>query len=98
MGLLSNKRKEGALLKIIAEPRAWIRKYFNEASAEYWLNLEEIIGMKDRRFNSNPSQAVNQEEEEKVIRVPKIRVKKKRTWAGLSIKKRSSLHRRGMSP
>lgn len=66
---------------IIAEPIACTKKYFNAASEENWLFFEEIRGIKDKRFSSSPTQAVNQEGEEIVKIVPKIKVVLNKIWA-----------------
>ena len=77
-----------------------MRKYLRAASEEYELNLDEMMGMNDSRFNSNPSQLVNQELEEIAIIIPKVRDRPNTIRLGfeLRIKKRRNLHRRGMSP
>lgn len=76
---------------IIDDPRAWIKKYFRAASEEYWLFLEEIKGMNERRLSSSPIQAPNHEVEEIESVVPKIRVEINRIWDEDSkIKKRGS--------
>lgn len=75
--------------KIIADAKACVRKYFNLASEENWLVSDEIRGIKDSKFNSNPIQTVNQEEEETAIIIPNVKVEKKRKWEGIKrIKKR----------
>ena len=91
---------EVALASIIVDPRACTKKYFRAASEEYELCLEEIIGMKDSRFNSNPIHLVNQELDEIAIIRPMIKVTENiiRAGCGFGIKKRRLLHRRGMSP
>lgn len=77
---------------MIDEPKAWIKKYFKAASEEYWLFLEEISGIKDKRFSSSPIQAPNQEEDEMERRVPNIRVEKNKIWEEeRGIKKRGSM-------
>lgn len=73
---------------MIDEPKAWIKKYFKAASEEYWLFLEEMSGIKDKRFSSSPIQAPNQEEDEMERRVPNIRVEKNKIWEEESEKKR----------
>jgi len=76
---------------IIEEPKAWIKKYFKAASEEYWLFLEEISGINDKRLSSSPIQAPNQEEEEMESVVPNIRVEKNKIWdEERGIKKRGS--------
>lgn len=61
------------------DPNAWIKKYFRLASDEYWLFFVIIRGIKERRFNSKPTQAPNQEEDEIVNPVPSNSVEKNRT-------------------
>jgi hypothetical protein len=53
------------------EAKAWVRKYFKAASAENFLDLV-IIGMKDSKFSSSPTQTPNQVELEMVIKVPVV--------------------------
>ena len=64
------------------------------------LDFEEIKGINDKRFSSSPNQAVNQEEEETAMAVPRVKEAKNKSRAGckVRIKKRRDLHRRGMSP
>lgn len=91
LGLELNKSSVGDLAKIAAEPKAWIRKYFKAASAAYILSFDEIIGIKDRRFNSNPIQAVNHDGDEIAIKTPNIRVHMNNIRLGLvKIKKRNT--------
>lgn len=51
-----------------------MRKYFRAASEEYWLFFREIIGIKDKRFSSSPTQTPNQEVDEIERIVPRIKV------------------------
>jgi len=76
---------------IIDDPNAWIRKYLRADSEEYWLFLEEIKGIKDKRLSSRPTQAPNQEEEEidKVVPISKVN-KNKSCGEDSKIKKRGS--------
>jgi len=62
------------------DPNAWIRKYLRADSEEYWLFFDEIKGIKDNKFNSNPTQAPNQEEEEIDNTVPISKVDKNKNW------------------
>ena len=63
--------------KRIAEAKAWVKKYFNLASDVNKL-LEFIQkGIKDNKLISKPIQILNQEEEEILIIVPIIKVKRK---------------------
>ena len=73
MGLARAKIIRVALRRMRTDPKAWIKKYFRAASAEYKLNLEDKIGMNERRFSSSPSQVVNQELDETAIRIPRAR-------------------------
>lgn len=65
---------------IKAEPKAWIKKYFKEASEAYWLLFTPIKGIKDIRFSSRPHQAPNQESEEILKTVPITKVKKNKSF------------------
>ena len=58
------------------------------------------MGMNDKRFNSNPNQLVNHELDEIAIIIPKLKDRPNiiRLGVEVRIKKRSKLHRRGMSP
>lgn len=62
--------------RIIAEARAWVKKYFNLASEENWLVSEEIKGINDKRLSSSPIQAVNHDDEETAIIIPNVNVEK----------------------
>lgn len=44
------------------------------------------MGIKDRRFNSRPSQAVNQELDEIAIRVPRVRDMKNKFRLGFELR------------
>jgi len=85
-------RKNDADMIIIDEPNAWIKKYFKADSEEYWLFLEEIKGINDKRLSSSPTQAPNQEEEEidKVVPINKVN-KNKICGEDNKIKKRGSI-------
>lgn len=56
--------------------------------------------MNESRFNSNPSQLVNHELDDVAIIIPKVNDRPNIIRLGFEfrIKKRSNLHRRGMSP
>ena len=73
LGLSGKSIIEVALIRMMAEPRAWIKKYLSAASDEYRLDFDEIRGVKERRFSSKPSQLVNQEFAEIAIVVPSTR-------------------------
>ena len=85
---------------MMVDPRACTKKYFKAASEEYELYLEEMIGIKDKRFSSSPIHLVNQELDEIAIIRPMVRVAENiiRVGCVFGIKKRRLLHRRGMSP
>ena len=85
-------RATGVALTIIADPRAWIRKYFNAASEVYILVLDVMRGKKDNKFNSKPIQAINHEVEDVAITAPRSRVHVKITLLRerVTIKKRSN--------
>lgn len=73
----------------IEEAKAWVRKYFNEASVDIKLFVLIIKGINDNKLISNPTQAPNQELEETVIIVLLIKVKKNNNLAEfLNIKKK----------
>lgn len=61
----------------ITDPRAWIRKYFKEASEYSGFIFNAIKGMKDIRFSSSPTHAPNQEDDDAEIIDPDIKVKRK---------------------
>lgn len=84
-------RKRDADKTIIEDPNAWIRKYLRADSEEYWLFLEEIRGIKDKRLSSSPTQAPNHEDEEidKVVPISKVN-KNKSCGEDNKIKKRGS--------
>lgn len=77
-------------IMIRAEPKAWTKKYFKDASDIYWLSLELIKGIKDIKFNSSPHQAPNQDSEEIDRIVPVVKPTKKTKAMGfkINIKKR----------
>lgn len=60
------------LNKKIEEAKAWVKKYFREASEENKFFDLIIKGIKDNKLISNPIHILNQDEEEIVIVVPKI--------------------------
>lgn len=64
------------LNKKIAEAKAWVKKYFKEASVDSKLFVSIIKGINDNKLISNPIQAPNQELEEIEINVPLIKVVK----------------------
>ena len=57
------------------DAKAWVRKYFNDASDENKLLFLIVKGIKDKRLISNPIQILNHDEEEILIKVPMINVK-----------------------
>lgn len=59
------------------DANAWIKKYLTEASVFLKFILLESRGIKLIKLNSNPSQAVNHEDDEITKAVLIIRVKKK---------------------
>lgn len=73
------------------EAKAWVKKYFKEASVDIKLLLSLNRGIKDNKLISKPIQAPNQELDVTVINVPIIiivinkifdellKIKKKRT-------------------
>lgn len=67
----------------VAEAKAWVKKYFSEASVESKLLVFVIKGMKDNRLISNPIHAPNQELADTEIRVPLINVMKNKSLVGL---------------
>jgi len=73
---------------MIEDPKAWIRKYFNADSEEYWFLFEEIKGINDKRLSSKPTHAPNQEEEETDKVVPIRSVKKNKICGEDSIIKK----------
>lgn len=67
----------------VAEARAWVKKYFKEASLENKFREVDIRGIKDNRLISSPIQAPNQELADTVINVPLIKVIINRNFVGL---------------
>lgn len=64
------------------EAKAWVRKYFKADSVEYLFFLLIISGIKDNKFTSKPSQAINHEFAEIVIITEVINEIKKRIKEG----------------
>lgn len=58
----------------IEEAKAWVKKYFRDASVDIKL-LSLIKGIKDNKLISKPIHAPNHEFEEIVIKVPEIKIK-----------------------
>lgn len=58
------------------DARAWVKKYFNEASEENRLFNFIVKGIKDNKLISKPIHTLNQDEEQILIIVPKNRVDK----------------------
>lgn len=73
---MENKRIEN---KKVADAKAWIKKYFKEASDENKFFDLIIKGIKDNKLISKPIHIVNQEDEEIVIKVPIINDIKNKT-------------------
>jgi len=73
---LLNKKNNKIENKKIEEARAWVKKYFKEASEENKFLLSFIKGIKDNKLISNPIHILNQDVEEIEIKVPNIIVKK----------------------
>lgn len=67
----------------MAEAKAWVKKYFREASLDSKLLGFVIKGIKDKRLISKPIQAPNQEFADTAIRVPLIKVIKNNNLVGL---------------
>lgn len=72
--LFNCRIKKIELNKKIAEAKAWVKKYFKEASVDNKLFVSIIKGINDSKLISNPIQAPNQELEETEINVPLINV------------------------
>ena len=90
-GIVGLMESVAALPIITVEPRAWIKKYLRADSEEYEFWWEQMIGTKDKRLSSSPSQLENQELADTAIMVPEISVLKNKIRAGLKlvIKKRN---------
>lgn len=91
-GKKEEKKFNSAPTNNMAEPRACVKKYFRVASEDkIFFLFVSIIGIKDNKLSSNPTQAVTQLGEEVVIKIPKIRVleNKKEIGQASKIKKRS---------
>lgn len=58
--------------KKIAEAKAWVKKYFKDASVENKFFDLIIRGIKDKRLISKPIHTLNQEVAEIAIKVPII--------------------------
>lgn len=63
----------------ILDAKAWVKKYFNEASEENKLLFFIDRGIKDNKLISKPIHILNQEEDLTLIIVPKINVKKNKS-------------------
>lgn len=79
--LFSNKKshsiKENKIIENnkILEAKAWVKKYFKDASDENKLLFFIERGIKDNKLISKPIHTLNQEEELILIKVPLINVK-----------------------
>lgn len=60
----------------ILDAKAWVRKYFNEASEENKLLDFIIKGIKDNKLISKPIQTLSQDEEQILIKLPRNKVLK----------------------
>lgn len=60
----------------ILEAKAWVRKYFKDASEENKLFNFMVRGIKDNKLISNPIHTLNHDEEQILIIVPKNNVDK----------------------
>lgn len=69
--------------KSVAEAKACVKKYFNEASVEKRFFVLVINGIKDSKLISNPIHAPNQEFADVEIKVPLISVIKNKNLVGL---------------
>lgn len=58
------------------DAKAWVRKYFKDASEEKRLFNFIVKGIKDNKLISNPIQTLNHEDEQILIIVPKNNVDK----------------------
>lgn len=58
------------------EAKAWVRKYFNDASEENKLFNFIVKGINDNKLISNPIQILNHDDEQILIIVPKNNVDK----------------------
>lgn len=67
----------------VAEAKAWVRKYFSDASLENKFRDVDIKGIKDNRLISRPIQAPNHEFADTVIKVPLIKVIRNKNLVGL---------------
>lgn len=67
----------------MAEAKACVKKYFNEASVEKRFLVFVINGIKESKLISNPIHAPNQEFAEVEINVPLTRVIKNKNLVGL---------------
>jgi Ni,Fe-hydrogenase I cytochrome b subunit len=61
------------------EAKAWVKKYFKDASEENKLLFFIERGIKDNKLISNPIQTLSQEEDLILIKVPNIKVKKNKS-------------------
>lgn len=75
----------------IDEAKAWVKKYFSEASDDIKLFKSIIRGIKESKLISNPIHTPNQELEEIVIKVPKNIEKRKINFDGFFIIKKKRL-------
>lgn len=79
LNLTLNKIKILLIIKI-KDAIACLKKYLIDASVELELNLLIIRGIIIIRFNSSPSQLINQDDEEIAIIVPNISKKINVIW------------------
>lgn len=82
----------------IADPTAWMMKYFRADSIERCSAFFAIIGINDNRLISNPIHAPNQDEDETLIIVPIIRVNMNNVVDFFIIRIEDVSYRWGMSP
>lgn len=72
----------------IVEAKAWVIKYFREASEEYMFLVFDIKGIIERRLISSPIHILSQEYDEIEIKVPIIKKFRKIILLKFIIKKK----------
>lgn len=73
----------------VEDLKAWIKKYFKVVSELYWLDVEEIIGIKESKLISRPIQIISQDDDDTEIIIPAIKdIKNKIFDLEVIIKKR----------
>lgn len=73
LGVLSLNHNDILLIKSMLDPRAWVRKYFTDASVSWYLFEDKIRGINLNRFNSKDIHKKSQFVLERAINLLNIR-------------------------